>query len=73
VADGGDSLRIRRIAENISNKHSWRADKGWLSVLRIKQEANNPHSNKETFYKILHRTLAFGKIFFLFMGVKIVF
>jgi hypothetical protein len=29
VADGGDGLQIRRIVENILNKLSYIADKGW--------------------------------------------
>jgi hypothetical protein len=42
VADGGDILQIWRVAVNILNKQSWRADWGWSSSFRVGQGANNP-------------------------------
>jgi hypothetical protein len=41
VADGGNGLQIWRVAANILNKQSRRADKGWSSILRIGRGANN--------------------------------
>jgi hypothetical protein len=38
VADGGDGLRICRVAANILNKQSRTADKGWYSSLGIGRE-----------------------------------
>jgi hypothetical protein len=35
VADGGDSLQIWRVGENILNKQLWTADKGWSSSLGV--------------------------------------
>jgi hypothetical protein len=42
VADGGDSLQIRRVAVNILNKQSRTADRGWSSSLGAGRWANNP-------------------------------
>jgi len=41
VADGGDGLQIRRVAENILNNQSQTTDKWWSSVLVVEQGANN--------------------------------
>jgi hypothetical protein len=35
VADGGDGLQIWRVAANIMNKKSRKADKGWSSTLEV--------------------------------------
>jgi hypothetical protein len=35
VAEGGDGLQIWRVAENILNKQSQTADKGWASSLGV--------------------------------------
>jgi hypothetical protein len=43
VADGGDDLRIWRVAASILNKQQT-ADKGWSSSLPVGQEANNSPS-----------------------------
>jgi hypothetical protein len=40
VTDGGDGLQIWRVAANIWNKQSRRADKGWYSSLGIRRGAN---------------------------------
>jgi hypothetical protein len=42
VADGGDSLRIWRVAENILNKQSRTADGGWSSSFGVGRVASNP-------------------------------
>jgi hypothetical protein len=41
VADGGNGLQIWRVAENILNKQSRTADKGWSSSLGFGRGANN--------------------------------
>jgi hypothetical protein len=41
VADGGDGLRIWRVAANILNKQSRPADKGWSSSLGVGRGAND--------------------------------
>jgi hypothetical protein len=41
VADGGDGLKIWRVAANILNKQSRTADKGWSFSLGVGREANN--------------------------------
>jgi hypothetical protein len=41
VADGGDSLQFWRVAANILNKQSRKADKGWSSSLGVGRWANN--------------------------------
>jgi hypothetical protein len=41
VADGGDGLQIWRLAANILNKQSRRAEKGWSSSLEEGRRANN--------------------------------
>jgi hypothetical protein len=46
VADGGDSLQIWRVAANIWNKQSWRADKGWSSSLGLGVGLTTPHRKK---------------------------
>jgi hypothetical protein len=35
VADRGNALKVWRVAENILNKQSWTADKGWPSSLGV--------------------------------------
>jgi len=35
VADGGYALQIWRVAENIMNKQSWAANKGWSSSMWV--------------------------------------
>jgi hypothetical protein len=42
VADGGEGLRIRRVAANILSKQSRAADKGWSSSLGVERGANYP-------------------------------
>jgi hypothetical protein len=42
VAAGGDGLQIWRVDENISNKQSRTADKGWPSSLGIGRVLRNP-------------------------------
>jgi hypothetical protein len=42
VADRGDGLQKWRVAANILNKQSWRADSGWSSSLGVGRGANNP-------------------------------
>jgi hypothetical protein len=46
VADGGDGLRIWRVAANILNMQSRIADKGWSSSLEVGRWANNSHREK---------------------------
>jgi hypothetical protein len=41
VADGGNTLQVRRVAANILNKQSRTADKGWSSSLGVGRGANN--------------------------------
>jgi hypothetical protein len=41
VADGGDGLRIWRVAANTLNKQSRTAEKGWTSSLGIGRRTNN--------------------------------
>jgi hypothetical protein len=41
VADGGDALQLWREAENILNKQSRTADKGWAFSLGVGRGANN--------------------------------
>jgi hypothetical protein len=41
VADGGENLKIWRVAANILNKQSWTADKGWYSSLGVGRGANS--------------------------------
>jgi len=41
VADGGNSLQIQRVAENILDKQSQTADKRWSSSLGVWWEGNN--------------------------------
>jgi hypothetical protein len=41
VADAGDGLQIWRVAANIVNKRSRRADKRWSSRLGVGRWANN--------------------------------
>ena len=41
VADRGVGLQIWRLAVNILNKQSWRADQLWSSSLGVWREANN--------------------------------
>jgi hypothetical protein len=41
VANGGDGLQICRVATNIQNKQSRKADKGWSSSFGVGREANN--------------------------------
>jgi hypothetical protein len=42
VADGADGLQILRVAANILNKQSQRANRGWPSSLVVGTGANNP-------------------------------
>jgi hypothetical protein len=41
VVDGGDDLRIWKVAVNILNKQSRTADMGWSSILGVGRGANN--------------------------------
>jgi hypothetical protein len=41
VAEKGDGLQIWRVAANILNKQSQKADKGWSSSLGVKRGAKN--------------------------------
>jgi hypothetical protein len=41
VADGENSLQFWRVAANILNKQSRRAEKGWFSSLGVGRKANN--------------------------------
>jgi hypothetical protein len=41
IAVGGDGLQIWKVAANILNKQSRRADKRWSSSLGVGREANN--------------------------------
>jgi hypothetical protein len=41
VVDGGESLQIWKIAENILNKQSRTADKGWSSNLEVGRGAKD--------------------------------
>jgi hypothetical protein len=41
VADGGDGLQVWRMAVNILNKHSRRADKMWFSSFGVRRGADN--------------------------------
>jgi hypothetical protein len=41
VADGGDSLQFWRVAANMLNKQSRRADKAWSSSLGVGRGANS--------------------------------
>jgi hypothetical protein len=41
VADGGDCLQVWRVAANILNKQSQKADKGWSSSFGVGRGANN--------------------------------
>lgn len=40
VADGGDSMQVRRIAENTTHKQLRRADQGWSSSLSLRLGTN---------------------------------
>jgi hypothetical protein len=42
VADGGDGLQMLRVAANILNKQSRRADMWWSSSLGVERGANKP-------------------------------
>jgi hypothetical protein len=42
AADGGDGLQIWRVAANILNKQSTRAERRWTCSLRVGRGANNP-------------------------------
>jgi hypothetical protein len=42
VVCGGEGLLIWKVATNILNKQSRRADKGWSSSLGVGHGANNP-------------------------------
>jgi hypothetical protein len=42
VAEGGDGLHTWRVAANILNKQSRRADRGWSSSLGVGRGSNNP-------------------------------
>jgi hypothetical protein len=53
VADGGDVLQIWRVAENIMNKQSRKAEKGWSSSLRVGRGAHSPYNFYESFGNIL--------------------
>jgi hypothetical protein len=46
VADGGEGLRIWRVAVNILNKQSRTADKAWASDLGLGVGVITPHRNK---------------------------
>jgi hypothetical protein len=54
-ADGGDGLQLWRVAENILNKQSRTADKGWSSSLgALGDRITSPRRKKTPCYKMLH-------------------
>jgi hypothetical protein len=46
VADGGDYLHVWRVTENIMNKQSRTADKGWASSLGLVVVLTTSHRKK---------------------------
>jgi hypothetical protein len=40
VADGREGIQVWRLAENVLNKQSWRASKGFFFSLGIEQNKN---------------------------------
>jgi hypothetical protein len=46
VVEGGDGLKIWRVATNILNKQSRTADKGWFSSLEVGRGADNSLPSK---------------------------
>jgi hypothetical protein len=52
VADGGDGLRIWRVAANILNKQSRTADRGWPSRLGFREGLTNHTVSLLIFYEI---------------------
>jgi hypothetical protein len=57
VADRGDGLHIQKVVENVLNKESQTAGRGWWSSsLGVGCGANNSSAQKQTAcYEILHR------------------
>jgi len=54
VAVGGEGLQIWRVAANILNKQSWRANKGWFSSLGV--GLTIPHCRKVMCYEMFQST-----------------
>jgi hypothetical protein len=46
IADGGDAVRVWRVAVNILNKQSRTADNGWSSSLGLGMGLTTPHRKK---------------------------
>jgi hypothetical protein len=63
VVDGGDGLQIWKVAVNILNKQSWRADKGWSPSLVPWQWLTTHKHKKPTYYRMLLRTSDLGRFF----------
>jgi hypothetical protein len=55
AVDGGDVLRIWRVAANIFNKQSRTGGKGWcLPAGRLGEGLTNPHRKISAFYEIFN-------------------
>jgi hypothetical protein len=55
VADGEDGRKIWRVAANILNKQSRRADRGWPSSCEVERGANDPQRKNLICYKMFYR------------------
>jgi hypothetical protein len=55
--DGGDGLRIGRLAANILNRQSRTADKGRSCSMGVEESLRPPHRSKSGFYEMLQRAL----------------
>jgi hypothetical protein len=60
VADGGDGLRIRRVAADIFYKQSRTADKGWFTSSEVWRGAESPQSKKISMLRNITKGLGLG-------------
>ena len=52
--DGGNRLQIWKVATDISNKQSWKVDKGCPSSWGLGEGLTTPHSKNLNMLQIMH-------------------
>jgi len=60
VADGGDGLKICRVAEIVLNMQSRKANKGWFSSFGNRIKSNNSSPRQSSLLRIVTQGLGFG-------------
>jgi hypothetical protein len=62
VADGGDGLRMWRVAANVSQKQQRTADRGWLFSLGVGRGLTTPHRRSSNLLRNVAESLRPGRI-----------